>query len=55
MRVEGIVPEKRWELKGQNREGKRDLRVNKITVYSIHILKYHKITNYSVRFYALKK
>jgi hypothetical protein len=37
MRVEGILPEKRWELRRQNRERKRELKVNKITVYFIHI------------------
>jgi hypothetical protein len=37
MKVEGILPEKRWEFWGQNRERKRELRVNKVTVYFIHI------------------
>jgi hypothetical protein len=37
MKLERILPEKRWELRGQNRERKRELRINKITVYFIHI------------------
>jgi hypothetical protein len=38
MGVKGALPEKRWVLRGQNREGKKELGVNK-TKYILLIYK----------------